>query len=152
MAQSSQQIADLIEVLSPEHRILRYVSKMESNIGNPIWQNDKNVVGVKTEGKLDIAKVKAHFIARNILTGVEFDDAVASGVLRGLISADLSSKGIELGEVNDILDVKQETASTELEAQHDAERLFTLEIEIREELRVNYSVRVNEILDTLINT
>lgn len=104
---SATQIANLIEVLSPEHRILRYVAKMEKNVNNPIWENDKNVVGVKTDGKLDITKVKAHFIARNILTAVEFDDAVGSGILRGLITADLRSKGIELNEVSDLLDAKQ---------------------------------------------
>ena len=121
MAKSSQQIADLIEVLSPEHRILRYVVKMERNVGDPVWENDKNVQGVKAGGKLDVAKVRAHFIARNILTAEEFDSAVGSGVLKGLISASLVSKGIALGEVSDILDAKQDAEQAVIDDAQKAE-------------------------------
>lgn len=143
------QIANNITLLSPEHRIIRYVVKMWRNRNNPIWTGDVNVKKVLTSGSLDIAKVRQHFVERGIVTATEFNTAVQRGVTAGVLTADLKECGKTLIEVSDILDARQTAENEEAQAKADATRLATLPQADRDALKVNYNARTQEILATL---
>lgn len=106
---TAQQIANNIEVFSPEHRIIRYVVKMWRNRNNPDWDADKFVQRVRDGNKkLLIAKVKEHFVdTRKLMTAEEFDTAVQRGIDAGVLTADLRTTGALLIQVSDLLDAKQ---------------------------------------------
>lgn len=68
---------------STEYRIFRYLAKLEENKGTEYWDNP-NVQKVLTDGKPNIAKVKALFEERGIGDG--FDSAVFDLRSRGDLS------------------------------------------------------------------
>lgn len=72
---------------SPEERILRYVSKMETNKMHPKWQDSEAVRKVKRGNALDEEKVRQVFADQEILTNEVFDVA-----LTNLRSHDLITK------------------------------------------------------------
>lgn len=146
--ETATQIANNIEILSPEHRIIRYVVKMWRNRANSEWLADKNIKKVMSNGKLVKNIVRQHFIDRGILTGAEFDSAIQRGVSANILTNDLSKCGPTLIQVADILDARQTAENEEAQAQRDATRLAALPTAERDALAINYSARTLEILAT----
>ena len=148
---SAQQICNATASLSPLHRIIRYVGKMAANDTNPDWQNDPIVQSIKSGGKTDITKVRQHFIDRNIVTGAEFDQAVADAEAEGLINGpNMNISGPKFTSVYECLETRFTAEQQEKVDQYDANRLYGLGPDVYTDLRVNYNARVNEILDELI--
>jgi len=74
-----------MKYLEPQHRILRYLAKIEDNLDNEVYMSNPHLVKCFTNGELDMVKVRQHFIDRQILTGDEFDEAVDKLKLAGFI-------------------------------------------------------------------
>lgn len=72
---------------SNQYKIGHYLFKMESNLNNPTWNNDRFVKGIRLgDGSIDLTEARKHFIERGIMSGEDFDAAVDKQSAAGYVT------------------------------------------------------------------
>lgn len=142
MAPTTLQVKTSLGKLTPKHRIARYLVKMARNMNNPRWRGDELVHKVLTGDVLDIKKVRAHFVERRIITGLEFDEAVMQLRADGLIEegAFWREKTSEIEVAVDLIDIEMRDDADNRAANEDVARLMTLDKASRDVLKTQYSI------------
>lgn len=116
---SAQQIANGTQLLGPLHKVLRYAKKiLVDRAGDTEWENSELSLRVKTNGQLDLAKIKTLFVDRNICTDVEFDAAMTEAQNEGLLNSQFNFSGPKAMQVYNLLEERWQARCDEVSARY----------------------------------